>query len=162
MLHATDVPHRCQTWNDSAGNQSHCTTENAKCNRSLSTSSKFLLIAAPSPLPPNWRILKMWCRIRGNPVFWKWSAGLDHMKDTQLRKSGIPADHSHKINEQPWKVTLFVWTISLASIKGILAWALPSYRAVEVTYIPCLLVTQSNVGTMWITPHTHTHLTLLY
>lgn len=43
---------RCQTWNDRASNQRHCTSENAKCNKSPLTSSKFHLIAGLSLFPP--------------------------------------------------------------------------------------------------------------
>lgn len=111
---------RCQTWKDGAGNQRHCTSENAKCNKSPCTSSKFPLIAAPSPLPASRRILKMWHRIIGNPVSWELSTSLDHVNDTQLRQSGDSTYRSHKINEHPQKGNLLVWSISLPSFKGIL------------------------------------------
>jgi len=95
--HATDVPiERCQTWNDSAGNQRHCTSENAKCSKSPSTSRKFPLIAAPSRLPPNCQILQMWRCITGDPLFWEPSTAWTMWK-THSWESGNSGHHSHKI-----------------------------------------------------------------
>lgn len=115
---------RCQTWNDSAGNQRHCTSENAKCNKSPSFSSEFLWLLCPARSFPNCRILKIGHRITGDPLSWEPSAGLGHGRDIQLRKSGSSAQHSHKISDHPRKGKPFMkYQPSLINRSSILSFA---------------------------------------
>lgn len=77
----------------------------------------FLWLLCPAHTLPNCWILKIWHRIIGDPVSWEPSAGLGHVEDTQLRKSGNSTqNHNHKINEHPQKVNLFFMKYQLSLI----------------------------------------------